>query len=121
MKAVFDTTVLLDHLNAVEDAGYAIRQYDGAVSSATVIDLLARAKTKDAQEQARELLSLFEVIHSNDDIAEKTVALRRDQKLNPQNAVIYATAKHLNCLLVTSNSKDFSADWEDVKIPYSAA
>ena len=120
MKAVFDAAVLIDHLNAVEKASEAIRQYDGAVSSATVIDLLSRAKTVEAQNHARDLLSLFEVVHSNDDIAEQTVSLRREKKLSPQNAVVYATAKHLNCLLVTSNSRDFSDSWGDVKIPYKA-
>ncbi len=120
MRAVFDTTVLIDQLNSVADATEVLGQYEGVVSSLTVMEILAAAKSAEAESKARELLSIFEVVHTNDNISEQAAALRKDMKLTPPNAIIYATAKHLNCLLITSNSRDFSDAWEGVKIPYRA-
>ena len=121
MKAVFDTTILLDQLNSVSDATHAINQYDGIVSTVSVIELLAAAKTPEAEKKARELLSIFEVIHTNDNISDHAVKLPRDYGLEEGEAIIYASAKHLGCLLITSNDHSFRADWEDVKIPYTAS
>jgi hypothetical protein len=32
--------------------------------------------------------------------------------------MIYATARDRGCMLVTRNTKDFDADWPDVRVPY---
>ena len=121
MKAIFDTTILLDQLNSVAEATKVLEQYEGLVSSLTVMEILAAAKSAEAESKARDLLSIFEVVHTNDNISEQAATLRKDMRLTPPNAIIYATAKHLNCLLITSNSRDFSDSWEGVKIPYKVA
>ena len=51
-------------------------------------------------------------------VAEQGVALRRAYKLKLPDAIIYATARQQGCLLVTRNSKDFGADFPDVRLPY---
>lgn len=120
VKAIIDTTIITDHLNAVPEATQVLSQYEGLVSSVTVMEVLSAAKSKAAEEKARELLSVFEVVHTNDNISEHAVELRREKNLKSPDAILYATAKHLNCLFVTNNSRDFSDSWEDIKIPYTA-
>ena len=34
------------------------------------------------------------------------------------DAIVYATAKEENCILVTRNTKDLKEDWPDIRVPY---
>jgi predicted nucleic acid-binding protein len=63
-------------------------------------------------------LSNFTVINLNEDIAEIAVEVRRQNKIKFPDAIIWASAKYTNSLLVTRNVKDFPEQAKDIKIPY---
>jgi hypothetical protein len=60
----------------------------------------------------------FRVIVIGPEIAEQAVILRRDHHLKLPDALIWATAQHEGCLLVTRNRKDFGSQTPGIRIPY---
>jgi len=119
MKALIDTSILIDHLNAVDDATTALNTYDAYISSITMNEIVRGAKSPNEYESLLDLLSNFEVINIDRETYQTAFALQREKGLDLQNALIYATAKQAGLMLVTGNSRDFNSDWLDVKIPYT--
>jgi len=55
----------------------------------------------------KELVSLFELIHIDQTIADQTVEIRQKYKIKLPDAVIAATAQVCDCTLLTANVDDF--------------
>ncbi len=118
MRALFDTNILIDYLNGVAAAKAEIARYERpAISVISWIEVLAG--TKPAVETAtRKFLASFERLELNEKIAERAVALRRAAKMRVPDAIILATARVQNLLLVTRNTKDFTAEEPGIRVPY---
>ena len=118
MKALFDTSLLIDYLNAVPEAAAEIERYeDGAISIITWIEVMVGA-TASTREALRTFVNSFDVIQIDNGIAERAVALRQERRLKLPDAIIWATARQSSRLLVTRNTKDFPAGEPDVRHPY---
>ena len=116
--ALFDTNILIDHLNAVPEARKEIERFESrAVSIITWMEVMVGAND-DLVEPTRRFLEGFEVIALTDEIAETAVALRRAHRIKLPDAVIWATARTAGRLLVTRNVKDFPADDPGIRDPY---
>ena len=119
MKAVFDTNILVDHLNGLPAANREMEHYEEiAISIVTWMEVLAGAD--DAEEEAitREFLSRFKIQPLEKTVAERAIKIRRQQKLKLPDAIIWATAKELGRILVTRNTKDFSEKDAGIRVPY---
>lgn len=117
--ALFDTNILIDHLNAVPQAREEIARFeDRAVSIVTWMEVMVGAKT-DLVEPTRRFLDGFNVIALDDAIADRAVTLRRAHRIKLPDAVIWATAQTAGRLLVTRNTKDFPADDPGIREPYT--
>lgn len=65
-------------------------------------------------------LSGFGVDEVDEEIAERAAALRRERpRLKSPDAIILATAQVRGRVLVTRNTKDFSANWPGIRVPYT--
>lgn len=118
VKALFDTNILIDHLNAVPQADAEIERYeDRAISIITWIEVMAGASA-DLAEPTRTYLDGYSVVGLEDRIAEHAVLIRQSHRLKLPDAVIWATAQKTGRLLVTRNTKDFPADEPGVRAPY---
>ena len=118
VKALFDTNILVDYLNAVPQARTELQRYtEKAVSIITWMEVMVGA-TGDVEVATRSFLSSFDVIEVDGKIAERAVSLRRDHHIKLPDAIIWATAQARAMLLVTRNSKDFAADDPGVRMPY---
>jgi len=118
VKALFDTNVLIDYLNAVPQARTELQRYtEKAVSIITWMEVMVGA-TGDVEVATRSFLSSFDVIEVDGKIAELAVSLRRDHHIKLPDAIIWATAQVHAMLLVTRNTKDFTADDPGVRMPY---
>ena len=118
MRAVFDTNILIDYLNGVEAAKAEIARYARpAISVISWIEVLAGIKP-GLETETRKFLSSFERLELTAEIAERTVALRRSAKMRVPDAIILATARVQNLILVTRNTKDFDADEPGIRVPY---
>jgi len=118
VKALFDTNVLVDYLNAIPQARTELQRYtEKAVSIITWMEVMVGA-TGDVEVATRSFLSNFDVIALDRGIAERAVSLRRNHHIKLPDAIIWATAQTHAMLLVTRNTKDFSTDDPSVRMPY---
>jgi predicted nucleic acid-binding protein len=119
MKAVFDTSILVDYLNGIAAASRELDQYEEiAISIVTWMEVLAGAD--DAEEEAvmRDFLSRFKIQPVEKVVAERAIKIRRQHKLKLPDAIIWATANELGRILVTRNTKDFSEKDAGIRVPY---
>jgi predicted nucleic acid-binding protein len=118
VKALFDTNILVDYLNAVPQARTELRRYkEKAVSIITWMEVMVGA-AGDVEAATRSFLSAFDVIALDGEIAERAVSVRRDHHIKLPNAIIWATAQTHAMLLVTRNTRDFTANDPGVRMPY---
>lgn len=117
MKVLFDTNVLIDYLQGIKGAARELNQYDNpSISIITKMEILVGINQSN-EEIIRDFLNNFNVISINEEIAEIAVILRKDYKIKLPNAIIWATAKYNNSLLITRNTKDFPVPATDIKVP----
>lgn len=118
VKALFDTNILIDHLNRVDAASAELSRYeDKAVSILTWIEVMVGA-APEVEVATREFLRNFKLVGLDDRIADLAVRLRRAHRLKLPDAVIWASAQANEMLLVTRNTKDFPSDDPGVRMPY---
>lgn len=118
MKALLDTNILIDYLNGIEQAKIEIEQYQlPAISIITWMEVMIGAKPNESA-QINSFLAQFDLINIDRDIAEVAVQIRQTHSIKLPDAIIWASAKTLNALLVTRNIKDFPAESPGVRVPY---
>jgi predicted nucleic acid-binding protein len=116
--ALFDTNILIDHLNAVPQAREEIERFESrAISIISWMEVMVGATT-DLVEPTRRFLAGFKIIALDDEIANRAVALRRTHRIKLPDAVIWATAQTAGRLLVTRNTKDFPPGDPGIREPY---
>ncbi len=119
MRALFDTNILIDYLLGYNEAKLEIEQYnEPAISIITKMEVLVGASVDD-EDKIKSFLEHFTIIPLNEEIAEIAVEIRKNKKIKLPDAVIWASAKYINSLLITRNIKDFAAQSADIKVPYS--
>ena len=118
VKALFDTNVLVDYLNAIPEARIELQRYtEKAISIITWMEVMVGANS-DIEAATRVFLSGFDVVAVDKQIAERAVILRRNHRMKLPDAIIWATAQANAMFFVTRNTKDFSADDPSVRMPY---
>lgn len=116
--ALFDTNILIDHLNAVPQARKELDRFENrAISIITWMEVMVGADA-DLIEPTQRFLDGFEVIALDDEIANRAVALRRAHRVKLPDAVIWSTAQTAARLLVTRNTKDLPPDDPGIREPY---
>jgi predicted nucleic acid-binding protein len=118
VKALFDTNILVDYLNAVPQARTELQRYTKkAISIVTWMEVMVGA-TGDLEEATRSFLNSFDILALDGEIAERAVGLRRTHHVKLPDAIIWATAQAHAMLLVTRNTKDFAAGDPAIRMPY---
>ena len=110
MVAVFDTNIVIDALNGVTEA-------DVEFSRITWMEVLIGAEGDDSELRSF-LETHFEIIPIDLAVAETAVQLRRAHRIRLPDAIIWATARVNEAVLVTRNTKDFNPDWQGIHLPY---
>jgi len=118
VKALFDTNILIDYLNAIPEAREELARFsERAISIITWMEVMIGAE-KRVEAQTRQFLDTFTLVPLDSGVAERAVALRRRHRIKLPDAVIWASAEAHSMLLVTRNTKDFSAEMPGIRIPY---
>ncbi len=118
VSAVFDTNILIDYLNGIEQAKSELDLYaNKAISAITWMEVMVGA-TPETEAILRGFLNNFTNLPINVPVANLAVKLRRQHKIKLPDAIVWATAQAHSCILVTRNSKDFSASEPGIRIPY---
>jgi hypothetical protein len=125
ISALFDTCILIDYLNGVPaaqsllDAAFA---NNPAISQITWIEVLVGV-SPETEAGTRGFLGRFKVLQLDDPVSEEAVKIRRAGEANKKkpklpDAIILATARKHDRVLVTRNTKDFPNGMPGVTIPY---
>ena len=119
VKALFDTNILIDYLNGIPDAGKEIGRYrEKAISLITWMEVMAGATAQD-EPVIKAFLSQFELLPIDSTVSTEAVAICRTRRIKLPDAIILATARTGDRLLITRNTKDFPAGLDvDVRMPY---
>jgi predicted nucleic acid-binding protein len=119
MRALFDTNIIIDYLRGILKAKTELSKYDSkAISIITKIEILSGITNQEVEIQVKKFLDSFEIYPVTEEISEIAVDLRRQKVLKIPDAIIWATAKANNLLLVTRDSKDFPANLPEIRVPY---
>jgi len=119
VRAVFDTNILIDLLNGRVEANHEAGRYSGvAISRISWMEVLSGARNTADQNRVENLLRFFEMIELDEPVARKAIALRQQHRLKLPDAIIWASAKLRDSLLVTRNSRDFPTGDPGIRMPY---
>jgi predicted nucleic acid-binding protein len=116
---LFDTNILIDHLNGIAKATKEIRRSgQAAISVITWIEVMTGAATADEEALLKSFLANFQSLPLTDAVAERAALNRREKRLKMPDAIILATAELSGRELVTRNVKDFPAGMRGIRVPY---
>lgn len=119
MKAVFDTNILIDYLNGIQPAKKEMTLYQvPAVSVISWMEVMVGGKNDVETAVLRRYLNRFEVLPITSVLAEEAVHIRRVHSIRLPDAIIWATARVHECLLVTRNTKDYPKSDPAIRFPY---
>lgn len=119
VKAVIDTNILVDFLQGAVPAQQELARYQQpAISVITWMEVMAGA-TPATETGTRSFLAGFEILGIDASTAEQAVQLRRVHRIKLPDAIIWATARANQSLLVTRNSRDMDPNDPGVRIPYT--
>jgi len=120
VNAVVDTNILIDYLNGSPEAQHELESFETIyISLISWMEILVGAAEGDEESEIREFLRRFHVHPVDEGVAERTVDIRRKNKIRLPDAIIWATAQHLGLLLVTRNTRDFPNNHPGVRVPYN--
>ncbi|MFO7721749.1 MAG: type II toxin-antitoxin system VapC family toxin [Bacteroidales bacterium] len=112
MKYLFDSNVVIDFLSGrLPDAGMKfisdIVDNGVAVSVISRIEVLACQLDEEDEKLIRDFLDESLIIDLGEEIADKTISIRKTRRVKIPDAVIAATALVLDLTLLTRNVDDF--------------
>jgi hypothetical protein len=118
VRALFDTNVLIDHLNGAEPARAELARYrERAISIITWMEVMVGAP-EPARAATRAFLETFALVPLDSRVADQAVDLRREHRIKLPDAVVWASARVHGMILVTRNTRDFPKDDPGVRAPY---
>lgn len=119
MKAVFDTNILIDYLKGIDAARQELDRHDRPLLSViSWMEVMVGAVDDAEGTRIRRFLARFDTQPVDTRVAEIAVRLRRERRIRLPDAIIWATARTRDALLVTRNTRDFPAHEPDVRVPY---
>jgi len=106
------------YLNGAEQAKAELALHtDKAISLITWMEVMVGA-TPDTEMVIRGFLAGFTSLPIGDDVAALAVNLRKANKVELPDAIVWATAQANSRILVARNTKDFDDSKPGVRIPY---
>lgn len=116
--AVFDTNILIDYLNGVEQAKIELGKYSyKAISMITRMEVRVGA-TQETDKIMLRFLNDFDSLTIDERVCDVAVTLRRQYKIKLPDAIVWATAQVNKRILVTRNTKDYPYDEPGIRVPY---
>jgi len=116
---LFDTNILIDHLNGIKKATKELQRSDDlAISVITWIEVMTGAQNKAQETILRAFLTSFQCLPVTNTVAERAAENRRVRRIKLPDAIILATAEAAGRQFVTRNVRDFPVGMSGVRVPY---
>lgn len=116
--ALFDTNILIDYLNGENLAKTQIEKYDQiSISIITYIEIMAGVD-RENKTIVEAFLNSFNVLNFDTTMAGEIANIRNTMKIKLPDAIILATARCNNAILITRDTKNFSKNDTNIIIPY---
>lgn len=120
MRVLIDTSILIDYLRGVAAAREELARYaDPSISAITWMEVMVGASDEREAARLRAFLAGFRLVPIDQAVSELAVGIRRRHHTRLPDAIIRASARRIEGLLVTRNTKDFPPDEPDVRVPYA--
>ena len=119
----FDSNIIIDALAGFEQARSELERATSHGSTAWIsrvvwIEVMSKGEGEGLI-RAEKLMSGLGMDEVDAEIARRAAALRRERtRLKAMDAIILATAQLRGRVLVTRNTKDFSAEMPGIRVPY---
>ncbi len=119
MEALFDTNIIIDYLNGIEDARAELKRYRRVfISPISYVEVLVG--TSAANDLAvRAFLARFSPAEMSSATLEAAVRIRKDRPVRLPDALVRAAAEVNGLLLVSRNTRAFPPEHPGVRVPYS--
>ena len=115
-KALLDSNVFI-YASKGMDLDFLNRYNEFYVSIITYMEVLGFNFSNNREEKViKDLLTEFDIIFINIDIAKVVISIRKKKKIKLPDAIIYATAAEKGCDLLTYNISDFENIDDKVEI-----
>jgi predicted nucleic acid-binding protein len=112
--------VLLDFLDGVSAAESEIGRYDNpSASIVSWIEVMVGVPRFGRADLIEALFEHVEVRPLTREVAAEAAMIRSTTRIRLPDAVIWATARAMGCVLVTRNTKDFPAGDPGIRVPYT--
>lgn len=115
----FDTNILIDWLKDRGPAITELSRYNGHRISRVVWTEVLAGEPLERRDVVKELMIPFEVCEIDARIAAAAADIRYRLPIKLLDAFILATAQVNGALLITRNTKDFSAQMPGIRVPYT--
>jgi hypothetical protein len=119
VTACIDSDVLIDYFDGISAAATELSRYERLlISRISWIELLVGAPNEELRKVREEFVRRFSMVELDEPVAREAVRLRLKHRLKLPDAMIWASARLHDALLVTRNRKDFPARDPGIRIPY---
>jgi predicted nucleic acid-binding protein len=119
MRAIIDSDVLIDYLQGINKAKAELERYPKReMSIVSWMEILAGADSPEDEKSCQGFLNSFTIHPLSMEVASEAVRIRKKFRIRLPDAIVWATARSQGCLLVTRNTKDFSASEPGIRFPY---
>jgi predicted nucleic acid-binding protein len=108
-KGLLDSNVIIDASKGIVSSQDIVNKYDYLYTS--IISYIETQgynfEDNEEKEIVTQILNSVEIVNINKEIADIAIDYRKQKKIKLPDALILATAKHLNADLLTSDISDF--------------
>lgn len=122
MIACVDSDVLIDYFDGIPEASEELARYDRLlISRITWIEVLVGAAQPALAQVREDFLRQFQMIELDAAVARQAITLRQKHRLRLPDAIVWASARVSQALLISRNTKDFPSRHPGVRMPYRIA
>jgi len=115
----FDTNIIIDWLFDRPPAIAELSRYEGHRLSRIAWAEVLAGEPAATRRSVQALLLPFQIVEVDQQVAQAAADIRHRTRMKLLDALILATARVHNAILVTRNTKDFPATMPGVRVPYT--
>lgn len=120
MRAVIDTNIIIDLLNGIEQAKEELAKYEyPIISIITWIEVFTGVHDEAERSVIHSFFDKFRIEEVDSTIGWEATKIRQSSRKKLPDAIIEATAKVNETILVTRNTKDFDGNLPYIHVPYN--